>query len=150
MGKRQDEAQLRAEKATKTFGKKGPYTFKEALRVARICAVAPDHQVGDLLQDIAYKFPPQEFRKLLNPKAYIPENLHKTWDFGAEQFHLKFLDESAEDGHLKEIAADESEAFTDIMENFEWDRLDESERALVLPILRSSLKRQALEGENDA
>ena len=82
------------------FKKKGPYTFEEALRLAKQSRDC-EEDLAAALDDCSWKFPLPEFAKLLNPLEYCDEDEYDDWLRGTNSWTLsnttgKFSDEQLE------------------------------------------------------
>src|SRR3989338_9357649 len=139
-----DKKKCPSERAVDKFEAEGPYTFKEALRVASICdrhSEKEGRQAGDSIDIIIRKFPPQEFSMLLNPKAHCnPEQL-KAWKSGTDDWKYKHLHKGVTDAQLIQIAS--NRCFTDVMENTEWEKVSvEGRLAILREIKRDRIREQ--------
>lgn len=142
MGKKGAIKQERAEAELDKFSKEGPFTFAETFRIATICNGVDDLQAGDDLDNIAGKFEPEEFAKLLNPEAQFPNSDTKSleiWGNGTGDWKLSYLDPGFTDAHLIEIAK-RPDVFGSVIEHFNWELLDVDKRVGVLVQLRLELR----------
>lgn len=132
------------------FQKKGPYTLKAALQVAKMCARSEDWQIGDTLSEVAHKFSPEEFDKLLHWKKHLPEEDHSAWCIGtggdymklgngrvsANAWRLKRLDEEFSDAHLDIIAGASDHTFSDLLESLDIQYVSRGTRRMLLSVMR--------------
>lgn len=68
------------------FEKQGPYTFKRALQLAKLCARSKEWQLGDTLTECIDKFSPVELEKILNPEKYCSPTEYEQWLRGTEGY----------------------------------------------------------------
>jgi len=118
----------RVEQALEKFQNQGPYTLKETLRVAKMCARGEDFQVGDTLDEIAHKFSPEELRKLIHWEKHLPVEDHSAWCFGTGGSYEKFGDgriraEAWRLTHLDEALTDEQLDVIVTVSNSTFERL---------------------------
>lgn len=133
-----------SEKALEKFKSEGPYTFKEALRVASVCdrhSSRDGMQAGCAIDEMLRSFPPQEFSKLLNPEKHCnPEQL-SAWRNGTDDWTYRRLHKGVTDSQIIQIAS--NRCFENLMENQDWIELTNEGRVAVLRILKSDrIKRQ--------
>lgn len=126
-----------SEKALEKFKAEGPYTFKDALRVASVCdrhANRDGMQAGDAINEVMRSFPPQEFSKLLNPEKHCnPEQL-EAWRSGTDDWTYKHLHKGVTDAQIIQIAS--NRCFEDVMEHQIWSDLTNEARVGVLRLLK--------------
>lgn len=70
--------------AVNRFEAHGPYTFDEVYKLAKRFHSDPDFTPHTLLDKTAHKFPPEELRKILDPKAKCAEKFFTVtndWNF---------------------------------------------------------------------
>lgn len=131
------------EAAIDKFTEEGPFTFEAAFLLAEKCAKSDEWQIGDSLNEISHKFPPSEFRKLLNPATYLSPEQLALWYRGTELWKLSRLNAGHTDEHLKLIAKKPS-VFALCLENAEPRQVSEETRFLVLRDVRQTNQRPSV------
>lgn len=128
---------------------KGPYTFRDVYKAAEVCDRYQDKdgmQAGDSLDDIAHKFPPHEFSKLLHPKKHLSEEEYKKWVGGTDNWKFEHVDGECSNAQLVQVVG--SKCFEKVVEHIEWNTISPGLKLTLLKEHRDSRKR-LVEGEED-
>lgn len=104
------------------FEANGPYTFEKAFALAKRCARNGDYQLGDSLTDVAYKFPPNEFEKLLTARQHLSPTDYEIWKEGTYSWTFEYLHKDLSDEHCDLIA--KYGDFDQICKTFDLNQLD--------------------------
>jgi hypothetical protein len=121
------------------LGFPGPYTFDKAVEMATLCYRSEDIQIGDSLHEIAHKFEPEEFHKLLCARDYLAPDQVAPWLEGSSRFTYEFLTDGLTEKHL-DLLASQPDVFDNIVDAFDWGEMDSESKFEILRIMVSSLK----------
>lgn len=130
-----------SERAINQFEKHGPYTFEAALKVATICDRHQNKdgmQVGDTLNDISYKFSPEEFLKLFNAKQHCTTKAqYDAWQNGTDLWTFKRICAKTSNDQLR-IIQRFLPTLDSITENIDWKEIPHKVKYQLLLAIRDN------------
>jgi hypothetical protein len=119
------------------FVRKGPFTFAKALELAKECGDG-DWDFNESLDDCCWKFPPDEFAKLLNPLSHCVDVDYQSWVIGTKDWKLRNTTGQFNEAQLKLIAKAGCHYIADIR----IEKMDYDHKLQVIRIHNESVRRR--------
>ena len=127
-----------SEEAETEFVKNGPFTIEGLWPLVEIVALHGEEdglQIGDTLDDIAWKFQGKDFERLLDMKTSLTTEDYDKWQFATDEWELRYVDRRMTDEQLHLIA--KSSHFLSVLETIELYHLPCQSKFIILQEYRT-------------